>query len=49
MEEYQLLGAKPANYRSFNQLSYIQTMINVIIIEDVELYHQGFAKLFKWL
>ena len=49
MENYQVLGAKPAVTRSFNQIAYVQKMIEGIQIEEVEAYHQGFAKLFKWL
>lgn len=49
MENYQVLGAKPDVCRSFNQIAYVQKMIEGILIEDVEAYHNGFAKLFKWL
>lgn len=44
-----MLGAKPDKTRKFNQLTYVGTMIEGINIEDVEAYHPGFAKLFKWL
>ena len=49
MCDYQLRGAKPEEFRAFNKLNYIDTLIAGIQQEEVETYHPGFGRLFKWL
>jgi hypothetical protein len=39
MENYQILGAKPAKVRAYHQLTYVQKMIEGYQLEEVEIYH----------
>lgn len=49
MSEYEVRGGKAAEFRSFNTLNFIDTLLVGCVQEEVEAYHPGFGRLFKWL
>jgi len=49
MADYQVLGAKFAEYREFNKLNFVDTLMAGLLQEDVDAHNVAFGKLFKWL
>ncbi len=49
MCEYQLRGAKPQEFRAFNTLNFIDSLVAGLVQEEVELHHPGIGRIFKWL
>jgi hypothetical protein len=46
---YEMLGPKDGKYEGWQTINYCERLISEIQPEDVENYHVGFSKLFKWL
>lgn len=49
VSDYKMLGEKAGDYKGFETINYCEKLINDYTPEEVEAYHPGFAKLFKWL
>lgn len=44
-----MLGPKPGKYEGWQTINYCERLVSEIQQEDVDNYHVGFSKLFKWL
>jgi len=49
MTDYKILGMKESEFKGFQTINYCEKLINDYTQEEVDLYHPGFGKLFKWL
>ena len=49
MKRYSALGAKPAQYKAHHTINYVERMLDGVTQDEVDAYHIGFGKLFKWL
>lgn len=49
MADYKVWGAKEDEFRPFMRINYTEKLISSFIQEDVDAYHNGLGKLFKWL
>jgi len=47
--EYKMLGKKESEFRGFQTINYCEKLVNDYTQEEVDAYHAGFGKLFKWL
>jgi hypothetical protein len=47
MLSYQVFGQKAKDFKGYETINYCEKLISEV--EDVESYHTGFAKLYKWL
>ena len=49
MANYKVWGSKEDEYRPFMRINYTEKLMSSFILEDVDAYHTGLGKLFKWL
>jgi len=49
MATYKVYGEKKDEYRPYMRLNYIENLISPFTQEEVDAYHPGLGKLFKWL
>jgi hypothetical protein len=47
--DYKMLGKKETDFKGFQTINYCEKLINDYQQEEVDQYHPGFGKLFKWL
>lgn len=48
MGEYKCLGAKPEEVRRYNTINYVERILSEFQQEEVDAYHLGVGKLFRW-
>lgn len=49
MANYKTFGEKKDEFKAYQCINYIERIIEPFNQEDVDAYHQGLGKLFKWL
>ena len=49
MKSYQPLGSNALTLRHTQTLNFVENLLKGYIQEDVDNYHVGFGRLFKWL
>lgn len=49
MATFKVWGEKKEEYRPYMRINYVETLIKELTQEEVDLYHLGIGKLYKWL
>ena len=49
MVQYKVWGEKKDEYKPYNRINYCEKIISQFTQEEVDAYHVGLGKLFKWL
>lgn len=49
MMTYKTYGEKKDDYRPYMRINYVENLISSFNQEDVDAYHTGLGKLYKWL
>ena len=49
MATFKTYGEKKDEYKPYMRINYVEGLIKEFVQEDVDAYHPGLGKLFKWL
>lgn len=49
MNQYVVLGAKEGEFKAYQTINYVSTLVDNISQEEVDEYHPAFSKILKWI
>jgi hypothetical protein len=49
MVTYNPIGERPAKFELYQTLNFIESNLEGILVEELDAYHHGISRLFKWL